>query len=343
MATGGWGPGTGPGGQTGHPGGNAGGGQGWGPPPGQPAHNPYGLPPQGGPYGPAAPQQPYPPQNPYPYVPPAPVPSRGRAPRRRSRLWFFSVPYLTGGVIRSAHRVATRLFVQAGEDRIQDRTVDRVQVARTVLGAAATVVLFLAYGTDKGGWQDAAAGSAAQALIAPVLLIVGGPLVILGFIYYAPPHLRPHLRSRLRVPLKAVGWYVTTVVVLGGTLFGIAQVAKTDLGGWQGFCVGIVGLVALAWGLPFFVLASLYSARSAFNTGHVHPMLPPVVTTVFVWVFALFNLIDSGMPEQGPPAVQLCSLLGGPVSVTAVALWELRRMRTRYGVTVRGPAVAPVP
>ncbi|NUR40839.1 MAG: hypothetical protein HOV73_12220 [Streptomyces sp.] len=338
MATGGWGPGTGPG-QAGHPGGNPNGGQGWGPPPGPPTNNPYGLPPQGGPYGPPATPHPYPPQNPYPYVPPAPTP--GRLPRRRSRLWFLSLPYLTAAVIRSAHRVATRLFVQAGDDRIQDRTVDRVQVARTVLGAAATVVLFLVYGADKGGWEDAAAGSAAQALVAPVLLIVGGPLVILGFIYYAPPHLRPHLRSRLRVPLKAVGWYVTTVVVLGGTLFGISLLAKTDLHGWQGFVVGLAGLAALAWGLPFFVLASLYSARSAFNTGHVHPMLPPVVTMVFVWVFAIFNLIDSGMPAQGPPGVQLCSLLGGPVSVTVVALWEMRRMRTRYGVTVRGTVPAP--
>lgn len=328
MATGGWGPGTG------QPGGTGPGGQGWGLPPGPPG-NPY-VPPQAP--NPYPPQGPYPPQNPYPYVPPAPV--RTRAPRRRSRLWFLSAPYLVAVVLRSAHRVATRLFVQEGDGRIEDRTVDRVQVARTVLGAVATIALFLAYGAEKEGWEDAATGGVANMIIAPVLLIVGGPLVILAFVFYAPPHLRPHLRSRLHAPLKAVGWYLLTVIVLVGTLLGVGQAARADLNGWQGFLVGIVGLVALAWGIPFFLLASLYSARSAFNTAHVHPMLPPVVTVTLVWVLALFNLIDSGMP-QGPPAVQYCSLLGGPLSVTAVSLWEMRRMRTRFGVTVRG--TAPVP
>ncbi|MFF7450298.1 MULTISPECIES: hypothetical protein [unclassified Streptomyces] len=273
-------------------------------------------------------------------MPPTPVPAR--APRRRSRLWFLSAPYLVTAVIRSAHRVATRLFVQEGYGRIEDRTVDRVQVARTVLGAAATVGLFLAYGVERDGWEDVATGGVANMIIAPVLLIVGGPLVVLGFFYYAPPHLRPHLRSRLRAPLKAVGWYLLTVLVLAGTLLGIGQASQAGLRGWQGFLVGIGGLAVLGWGIPFFLLASLYSARSAFNTAHVHPMLPPVVTVALVWVLAIFNLIDSGMP-QGPPAVQYCSLLGGPLSVTAVSLWEMRRMRTRYGVTVRAEPTTPVP
>jgi hypothetical protein len=29
-------------------------------------------------------------------------------------------------------------------------------------------------------------------------------------------------------------------------------------------------------------------------------------------------------------------MLGAPVSVTAVGLWELRRLRTHYGISVRG-------
>lgn len=320
MATGGWGPGPG------QPGGTGPGAQGWGPPPG----DPY-VPPQA--------PHPYPPQHPYPYVPPAPVPAR--APRRRSRLWFLSAPYIVVAVIRSAHRVATRLFVQEGYGRIEDRTVDRVQVARTVLGAVATVGLFLAYGVEEDGWEGVATGGFANMIITPVLLIVGGPLIVLGFLYYAPPHLRPHLRSRLGAPLKAVGWYLLTVLVLAATVVGIGQASDANVRGWQGFLVGIGGLAVLGWGIPFFLLASLYSARSAFNTAHVHPMLPPVVTGALVWVLAIFNVIDSGVP-QGPPVVQYCSLLGGPLSVTAVSLWEMRRMRTRYGVTVRAEPV-PVP
>lgn len=97
----------------------------------------------------------------------------------------------------------------------------------------------------------------------------------------------------------------------------------------------LVVLAVIVWGLPFLFFASLHSAKTAFNTAHVHPMLPGVLTAVLVWAVAVFNLIDQGMPE-GPVAAQLCSLLGGPLSVTAVSLWELRRMRIRHGVVVRG-------
>ncbi|MGW4385493.1 hypothetical protein [Streptomyces sp. NPDC004685] len=325
MATGGWGPGNGPG----QPGGNGPGGQGgWG--------APYG-PPQGGPYGPPPPnpgpypnQPPYP--NPYPY---GPQPTRPAARRRRGCLSFGSPFGLVGAILRSAHRVATRLFAQEGEGRIVDRAVDRVQLARTVLGAAATIGLILAYNVDPNRWEDAAYGGAAQLIFAPFVLIIAAPLVILGFIYYAPPHLRPHLRSRLRAPLKAVGWYVLTLVVIGGVLVPTALTVNADDGkDWWEYVLVVASLIVFVWGLPFFFMASLYSARSAFNSAQVHPMLPPVLTLTLVWVFAAFSVIGDGLPG-GPPVVQFCSTLGGPLSVTAVSLWELRRMKTRFGVTLR--------
>ncbi|MET8685078.1 hypothetical protein ABZV77_12755 [Streptomyces sp. NPDC004732] len=316
MATGGWGPGNGPG----QPGGNGPAGQGgWG--------APYG-PPQGGPYGPPPPnpgpnpnQPPYP--NPYPY---GPQPTRPAARRRFG---------LIGALLRSAHRAATRLFAQEGAGRIEDRTVDRVQLARTVLGVAATIGLILAYNVDPNRWEDAAYGGAAQLVFAPFVLIIAAPLVIIGFISYAPPHLRPHLRSRLRAPLKAVGWYVLTLVVMGGILVPTALTVNADDGKslWE-YVLVVASMFVFVWGFPFFFMASLYSARSAFNSAQVHPMLPPVLTMTLVWVFAAFSLIGDGMPG-GPPVVQFCSTLGGPLSVTAVSLWELRRMRTRFGVTLR--------
>ncbi|MFE1444517.1 hypothetical protein [Streptomyces sp. NPDC058739] len=329
MATGGWGPGPG----AGQPGGNGPGNQGWGTPYGPPPNGP-GAP--GGPYGPHNGGHPYGPPpgpNPYPYGPQpgAPVP----AARRRSCLWYFSPFFLGFAVLRSAHRLAIKLFVHQSGDRIVDRTVDRVQVARTVLGIAATLGLILVYGVEQNRWGDAAEDGLGNALVMPFLLICTGPLVILAFIYYAPPHLRPHLRSRLGAPLKAVGWYLLTVVVLVTTIYVAGQTGlKDNLHGWQTLPLALIVVVAVFWGLPFLLLASLYSARSAFNTAHVHPMLPPVVTGVLVWVLAVFNLIGTGMPA-GPPVAQYSSLLGGPLSVTAISAWEMWRLRTRYGVTVR--------
>ncbi|MGV9453176.1 hypothetical protein [Streptomyces sp. NPDC003635] len=322
MAAGGWGPGFGPGQADG---GGAGGQGGWG--------APYG-PPQGGPYGPPPPNPgPYPSPNqpPYPY---GPQPARPAA-RRRYGCLSFGVFGLVGAILRSAHRVATRLFAQEGNGRIEDRTVDRVQLARTVLGAAATIALILAYNVNPDRWEDAAYRGAAQLLLTPIVLMVAAPLVIVGFVYYAPPHLRPHLRARLRAPLKAVGWYVLTLVVISTVLVATALTVNADNGkGWWEYVLAVASLIVIVWGFPFFFMASLYSARSTFNSAQVHPMLPPVLTLALVWVLAAFSLIDEGLPG-GPPLVQFCSTLGGPLSVTAVSLWELRRMRTRFGVALR--------
>ncbi|MGW0915319.1 hypothetical protein ACWD1Z_26750 [Streptomyces sp. NPDC002784] len=292
---------------------------------------PYGSP-QGGPYGPPPPNPgPYPNQPPYPYDP---QPTRPAVRRSRGCLSYLSLFGLVSAVLRSAHRVATRLFAQEGEGRIVDRVVDRVQLARTVLGAAATIALVLAYNADRDRWEDAAWGGVANLIAAPFVLLIAGPLVILGFMYYAPPHLRPHLRSRLRAPLKAVGWYVLTLVVIGGVLVLATHIDAHDGRSLWEYAWAVAALIVVVWGLPFFFLASLYSARSTFNSAQVHPTLPPILTLTLVWVFAAFNIIDTGMPG-GPPVVQFSSMLGGPLSVTAVSLWELRRMRTRFGVTLR--------
>ncbi|MGW7378992.1 hypothetical protein [Streptomyces sp. NPDC054794] len=334
MATGGWGPGPGAGQPGGSPYGPDNGGNPYGPPAPNlyPNQNPYA---HQNPYPTPYPHQnPYPNANPYPYGPQpgAPVPVA----RRRSCLWYVSPVFLVVAILRSAHRVATKLFVYESGDRIVDRAVDRVQVVRTVLGVLATLALILVYDVEKDRWGNAAEDGLGNALATPLILIVAGPLVILGFILYAPPHLRPHLRSRLSVPLKAVGWYVLTLVGLAVTLYAVSVFIKQeDRPHWQQVALAVIAMVAIFWGLPFLFLASLYSARSAFNTAHVHPMLPPVVTGVLVWVLALFNLIGDGLPA-GPPVAQFCSLFGGPLSVTAVSAWEMRRLRTRFGVTVRG-------
>ncbi len=316
MATGGWGLPNGPG-----QGGNR-----WGPPP---APGPYGPPPTPDPYGP--------PPTPSPYVPPPPPPGPYR-PAPRGRRWYRRVPFLSFLIplLRLAHRPARKLFDQDGGGRVHDPVVDRVQITRTVLGVLATLALYYMYGSD-GDLEDQASESAAQLLVTPVLLLIAGPVVIALFIRYAPAERRRLLRSRLSVPAKTVGWYVLTVAVLAATLWGISAnpgVLEGLHGVWL-FVAAVPALVFVLWGLPFFFLASAYVARSAFNTAYVHAALPAVLTVVMVWIIAVFNLTGSGMPN-GPTWAQFCSLFGGPLSVTGLSLWELHRLRTRHGVTIRG-------
>ncbi|MER7788448.1 hypothetical protein [Streptomyces sp. NPDC097640] len=317
MATGGWGPPNGPG-----QGNNR-----WGPQP--PAPDPYAPPPPTpDPYGP-------PPPN--PYGPPPPPPPGPYRPAPTGRRWYRRVPFLSFLVplFRLSQRPARRLFDQDGGGRVHDPVVDRVQIARTLLGVLATVALYYLYGED-GDLEDQASESAGQLILTPVLLIIVVPVVIALFIRYAPAERRRLLRSRLGVPLKTVGLYVLTVAVIAGLSYAILKTPVLhDLHGVWLFVAAVPALWFLLWLLPFAVLASAYIARSAFNTAYVHAALPAVITVVMVWIIAILNATGGGMPG-GPLWAQFCALFGGPLSVTAISLWELRRLRTRHGVTIRG-------
>lgn len=303
-----------------------GGYQGWGPGNGQPqggGPNPYG-PPQTGQPGPYLPPQP----QPYPYpLPPQPVR------RRRSGCALFFVSPLIP-FIRSARRRAEAIFNQPGAGRVEDSLVTKVQLGRAIAGLAASLLLVYTYGADEG-WSGVANDGVVKLILAPLLLIFTGPLVVFGFIRYAPAAHRSVLRSRLRAPLKAVGWYIGILVGVGLVLAGSALVLKQNYGTLVNGLIALALLIGLVWLLPFLLFASAFAARYAFNTSNVHAALPAALTVVLVWELMLSSLaLEGGLPH-GPPLAQWCAVLGGPMSVTAVALWELHRMRTRHGVRIR--------
>ncbi|MEV8018400.1 hypothetical protein AB0O76_19090 [Streptomyces sp. NPDC086554] len=237
-------------------------------------------------------------------------------------------------MIRSARRRAEAIFNQPGPGRIADRLVTQVQLWRAIVGAAASLLLVYTYGADDG-WAGVANDGVVKLILAPLLLIVTGPLVVLGFIRYAPADQRRLLRSRLRAPLKAVGWYIGIFVGVGLVLAGSTVILKQNYGTLVNGLIALALLIGIVWLLPFLGFSSAYAARYAFNTSNVHAALPAALTVVLVWELMLCSVaLEGGMPH-GPPAAQWCAVLGGPVSVTAVALWELHRMRTRHGVRIR--------
>ncbi|WP_030177879.1 hypothetical protein [Streptomyces sp. NRRL S-813] len=61
--------------------------------------------------------------------------------------------------------------------------------------------------------------------------------------------------------------------------------------------------------------------------------MPPLLAMTVVWETTLdrFTSAYAGVPA----ALRIVFMLGAPVSVTAVGLWELQRLRVRYGLAVR--------
>lgn len=227
-------------------------------------------------------------------------------------------------VIRSSRRRAEAIFNQPGPGHIPDRVVRQVQLWRAIVGLAASLLLVYTYGADDG-WSGIANDGVVKLILAPLLLILTGPLVVLGFIRYAPAGQRRLLRSRLRAPLKAVGWYIGIFVGVGLVLAGSAVILKQNYGTLVNGLIALALLIGLVWLLPFLGFSSAYAARYAFNTSNVHAALPAALTVVLVWELMLCSVaLEGGMPH-------------GPCGRAVV------RGARRPGVRDRGGAVGTAP
>ncbi|MGP3683208.1 hypothetical protein ACTVZO_00545 [Streptomyces sp. IBSNAI002] len=88
-------------------------------------------------------------------------------------------------------------------------------------------------------------------------------------------------------------------------------------------------------GAPFALYGIAQSLVRVFRTADLHETVPPLLAMLLVWEVALLDLFR-GTYDSVPLGARLAFVLGAPLSVTLVAMWELRRLRTRHGITVRG-------
>ncbi|MCF6523839.1 hypothetical protein [Streptomyces sp. JJ36] len=236
-------------------------------------------------------------------------------------------------MFRSAYRRAHAVFARF-RVRVEDHRVARIKRARAWTAALASAVFLGAYGAGQDV-RDALAESALRLLIAPWLLIVTAPAVIVLLVRLAPAERRPAMRSGLRGPLTSLAQYVgaLTLVPLLAWSTALPQhlVANEDLA----VLLSLVLLVPVLWAVFFAVSASMVVVRTGFGTGEVHAALPALLTCLTVWEFVPVSLLVGGLPP-GPGALPLLLLFGGPVTLTGVVWWEVHRLQTRHGVTLRG-------
>ncbi|MFD8141708.1 hypothetical protein [Streptomyces sp. NPDC059708] len=244
----------------------------------------------------------------------------------------------------------------AAADRIEDPVINRVQALRTVLGLAATAWLLLAYPL-RGGRQDFVLGKLEELLIGCAIIVGTGVLGVALCILTARPPLRRVYLRRLSGPLKALGalplgagvvWLMSAA--LAGDIVTPGDVGPHDItfglfGRFLGtiftgllvvllfVIAGLACVVVLIAGVLFTLVAAVVGLNSCFRTGEVHELLPSLLSPLLVWSLFVLQLFD-GPDVAAPPVVLYAFMLGGPLSVTALSLWEVRRLRTRYGVTL---------
>ncbi|MFH8497711.1 hypothetical protein [Streptomyces coeruleorubidus] len=306
----------------------------WNPGGQPPPYGPHGgqpyPPPPPGPYGP--PQQPpgpgggYPPHVPHPYTPhpmPPQAPPPGPFTRLRRRI----------GPIHTARRV----FKPSRPDLVEDPFIARMQKIRTLVGLGAVVWVSVAYKIAHSV-EDVADDRFQQSWISVLVLSVTLPVAVGVLTALTAPPARRDLLRRAAKSFGAILALIAGVFVFPATMLTGFFEVKFATDPVMSVVTWVVTAFMLLWVTPFIFWGIGLGLIHVFRTADIHQTMPPLLAMTLVWEMALIDVF-TGAYAGVPGPVRAVFVLGAPLSVTAVGLWELRRLRVRYGISVRGVLV----
>ncbi|MEV0241818.1 hypothetical protein AB0I06_18070 [Streptomyces sp. NPDC050674] len=260
---------------------------------------------------------------PHPYVPHPAPPLPGPVARLRRRI----------GPVHTARRV----FRPSRPDLVEDAFIARMQKIRTLVGLAAVVWVSVSYKVGSS-LRDVADDRVHQSWINVLVLSVTLPVVVGVLLALTAPSARRDLLRRAAKPFGAIfaliaAVFVFPLTVLTGFVDGrFATNPAMTVATW------VIIVLILVWVLPFIAWGIGLALLHVFRTADIHPTMPPLLAMTLVWEMTLIDLF-SGAYAGVPGPVRAVFMLGAPLSVTAVGVWELRRLRAHYGISVRGVVV----
>ncbi|GGS93742.1 MULTISPECIES: hypothetical protein [Streptomyces] len=249
-------------------------------------------------------------------------------------------------------RACTGSHAPDADERPVDPLIGRMQIGRTLLGLGGAVWLVLAYPLSSGR-EEFVLGKIAELGMACAVLLAGSVLGIAAFLAAGTPERRRAFARRLSGPLVCV-----LALALGPALFWLSlSTVKGDLVGevelvdfyssllGRGILCSVLSFLTLVVGcllavavlivsVPYTIVTAYVCVSSCFRASDVHQLLPALLSPLLVWSLFAFQLFN-GPDVAAPPEVLYTFLLGGPLSVTALSIWEVRRLRTHYGITLR--------
>ncbi|MEU6988214.1 hypothetical protein ABZ946_33115 [Streptomyces sp. NPDC046324] len=260
-------------------------------------------------------------------------------------------------LVNTLGSAASRVGDPTRPDRIEDPVIARMQSLRSAVGLTATLWLLFAY-PMRVDRQSFLMGKLQELLIGCGIALAAVVVGITAFIALARAPLGRGYAARVGGPMAALGaipmgvgavWLM--VAALGGDIVAPGDIGPHDFTfGLFGTVIGtlITGLVigvlffvaalvcavVLVAALLFTLAAAVKGLNSCFRAGDVHELLPALVSPLLVWSLFALQLFDDA-DVAAPPLVIYVFSLGGPLSVTLLSLWEVRRLRVRYGVTLR--------
>lgn len=208
----------------------------------------------------------------------------------------------------------------------QDEQIELLYKARSVIGAI--IITYAAVYYDRIHGVPEAFGAIEDNVNWTVLfcflaMIPAG----LAMILFTKPESRMDAFLQLRYPGIACGTYlgISLALSVSGRLVSVS--GDSFLTAMIG---GIVVIVFLVWFLVFLCRATYLMATGLLRLGDGHPLLPPAIGTIAAWALATKSLATDGISGGEPAIVTLALLLGGPASITVLAVFECLRLRDEY-------------
>ncbi|MGI5426639.1 hypothetical protein [Streptomyces sp. CA-179760] len=255
---------------------------------------------------------------PHPVPPQAPPP--GPFTRLRRRI----------GPINTARRV----FRPSRPDLVEDPFIARMQKIRTLVGLGAVVWLSVTYKVTKSA-EGIASDRFNQSWISVLVLSVTLPVAVGILLALTAPSARRDLLRRAARSFGAIVALVAAVFVFPATMLTGFVEGKFATNPVMTVITWATTVFMMVWLLPFIAWGIGLALVHVFRTADIHQTMPPLLAMTLVWEMTLID-VSTGAYAGVPGPVRVVFLLGAPVSVTAVGLWELRRLRVRYGITVGG-------
>ncbi len=239
---------------------------------------------------------------------------------------------LTARSLLKPQDVARAVFHPAWIPQPLDPSVEQLKKFRVIAGAVASlgVYTFIEGGFDITELLE-------NAMTASVVLLFLTPLTVGAMLWVwrrggTVRQLRVPLLNSLKLLVLFVGC-VAALLVLVQTVNGSANPAV------------IIGVgLTMMWMLIFTAYGAVRVSGNFFGTAATHRCLPPLLAVVTSWLMAVPDLVTGDLHGLSLK-LGIVFILAAPMTVTAIALLEMGRLKRRYGIRLKAhPATtAPVP
>ncbi|MET7702989.1 DUF3824 domain-containing protein [Streptomyces sp. NPDC005485] len=227
-------------------------------------------------------------------------------------------------------QVAQALYHPVWIPESVDPSVDRLKKARIIAGAVAAFGVYT-FVQRKFNFDEVLENMLTASVV--VLFITPLSVGVMLFVWRRTGTVR-QMRVPLFNSLKLLLFFIGSVV---GLVF--LWVGTTALGG---FWLVPLGFTAL-WLTGMVAYGAVQVSGNFFGTAAVHRCLPPLLATITTWLMALPDLLTGDLHGLSFK-MGIVFILGAPVTVTAIAMLEMRRLKRRYGIRLSAhPATLPQP